>query len=180
MREMLKQDILLGSGTPRSASWKALPLCAEKEAKPRGNFAHLWGLGKLAIDSRAREVLGPILRDTCELLPFLPLAEGEVFHRFNLLARVDCLDKDKTRWFADKRTGKNTSEIEEYHFHPARFESSTLFLLPRSGTLYTVIGSGSPELEFKTVVEREGLTGLEFELLWSEGGPPIRRGSFLS
>jgi hypothetical protein len=178
MREMLKQDILLGSGTPRAANWKALPLYAEKEAKPRGNFAHLWGLGKLGIDSRASELLKPILRDTCELLPFLPFADGEVFHRFNLLARVDCLNKDKTRWFADKSTGANTSEIEEYHFHPSRLEKSSLFLLPKGGTLFAVTGTPTPEFEFKTVVEREGLTGLKFELLWSEGGPPIRRKSF--
>jgi hypothetical protein len=178
MREMLKQDILLGNGTPRAATWRALPLYAEKKAKLRGNFAHLWGLGKLAIDSRASELLKPILRDTCELLPFLPLADGEVFHRFNLLAKVDCLDKEKTKWFVNKSTGAKTSEIEEYHFHPSRFEKSSLFLLPKGGTLFAVTGTPTPEFEFKTVVEREGLTGLKFEAVWSEGGQPIRRRSF--
>jgi hypothetical protein len=29
-------------------------------------------------------------------------------------------------------------------------------------------------MEFKSVVEREGLTGLRFEELWSENGPPIK------
>lgn len=178
-KEILRADILLGIGTPRAASWKPLPLYAEKDTKPRGNFAHLWGLGKHAIDSRAIKILQPILEKTCELLPFMPLEDGEIFRRVNVLGRVDCLDEERTKWFVNKKTGEDSTEIEEYHFNPSRFESS-LFLLPKhGGALLTVTGTSVPELEFKTIIEREGLTGLRFVELWSEDGPPIRMRRFL-
>ncbi len=166
------------SGKPMLSTWTPLPMYVHKPMLERGNFAHFWGCsGKLIIDSRVREALGVILAGTCELLPLLPY-KGEVFHVMNVLECVDCLDEKKTRWRIGKSTGKKIG-IDEYHFAPDRFSKSTLFMLPKGAAPLTVTGLGAPESEFKTIVEREGLTGLKFEEIWSEGGPPIQAKSLL-
>jgi hypothetical protein len=171
--ELVKADILMRKGTPRLSSWNPPSIYVEKPELERGNFAHLWGFGGFVVDTHAREVLRSILEDTCELLPFLP-HEEEVFHKMNVLKMVDCLDMERTKWRINKATGQKSFQIEEFHFSPERFSESTLFKLPKDPALLTITGLGDPKLEFKSIVEREGLTGLRFEELWSENGPPIK------
>jgi hypothetical protein len=170
--EIVKADILQGRNVSKLATWVPPPIFVYKPELERGNFVHLWGFGGFAVDGRAHEVLKEILNETSELLPFLP-HEGEQFHRLNVLNIVDCLDLEKSKW-REKPNGSKSTQIEEYQFDPARIGGPTLFKLPKQAALLTVIGKHSVPQEFKTLVEREGLTGLKFEEIWSEGGPPIR------
>ena len=179
VRELLRADILMGQETPRLPSWIPAHLYPDKPMLERGNFAHLWGFGGFVADSRACEALRPILEQSCELLPFLP-HEGEIFHKINVLTIIDCLDMRRTKWRTNRATGKRLTEIEEYHFIPELLVEGGLFRLPKRGrTLLTVTGRAGQEDDFRAIVEREGLTGLKFEELWSENGPPIRSKSFI-
>jgi hypothetical protein len=162
--------------TPRSAQWTPLPLYAQNQKSKRGNFIFLWS-GNIAADSRACKALRPVFDRTCEFLPMLPY-DGEVFHVMNVLECVDCLDNEKTKWQVDQKTGRRL-QIEEYSFVPERFAESTLFKLPKRRVLLTVTGLKDLKYDFKSIVEREGLTGLEFEELWSDTGPQPRQKSFL-
>jgi hypothetical protein len=67
-----------------------------------------------------------------------------------------------------------STQIEEFQFDPTRFDRHTLFKLPKRAGLLTVDGLGRADPEFKALVENGGLTGLKFEEIWSESGPPIQ------
>jgi len=136
-----------------------------------------------AIDNHALAILRPLIETCCELLPLAPY-DGEVFHLINVLDTIDCLDQTKTTWLphsndAPKKRPKGSTaySIDEYCFDVKRLPKSALFKIPeqsRSAEL-TVSGLLSPNKEFKSIVEREGLTGLAFEELWSEDGPRTGR-----
>ena len=160
------RDLSHGVSRADAAYMVPLPMYFEKTKLKPGDFAYSF-CGGYALDSRACEVLRPILEQSCELLPLLP-HEEETFHLLNVLEIVDCMDEEGTRFAISKATGHKTIQIEKYQFAPDRFSESPLFKLPRRVGLLTVTGLIAPELEFKTIVEREGLTGLKFEELWSE------------
>jgi hypothetical protein len=84
----------------------------------------------------------------------------------HLLECVDCVDEEKTKWATHTRV--KMSQIEEYHFNPSRISGSTLFKLPKLVIPLTVTGLVDAQYEFRSIVEREGLTGLKFEELWSD------------
>jgi hypothetical protein len=89
------------------------------------------------------------------------------------LERVDCLDEEKTKWKIGEKSGKRFG-IDEYQFAPERFTQSSLFVLPNASALLTLTGLSDPQMEFKTIVESEGLTGLKFEEIWTREGTPIK------
>jgi hypothetical protein len=171
--EILKSDALRMDCTRKMPTWSPLPIFVDKPELKRGNFFYSWS-GHFLIDSKVREVLSPILDNTCELLPFLPY-EGETFFLMNVLECVDCLDKQKTQWTTAPRTGERISpgSIKEYYFNRERFSDSTLFKIPEQKTtkFLALTGMNDAGSEFKTIVEREGLTGLKFEEIWSDSGP---------
>ena len=170
--ELVDESLSLGRSTAWSERWSRPPVHSDSESSPIGNFAHIWGLEDFAIDDRAYEVLHPIFSDCCEFLPFLPY-QGKDFYWMNVLTIVDCLDHERTKQKIGK-SGKPFGKIEEYHFAPAQFTKATLFRVPKQVTLLTLTGTSHPQTEFKTLVERLGFTGLSFEEIWSEDGPPVK------
>ena len=170
--DLVRADIALGRGVRKLSTWRPLPLFVEKPERQKGNFAHLWGFEDFAIDSRACEILRPILEQTCELLPFLPY-EGHQYYRVNILNTVDCLNQEKTKWRM-RPNGKRSNGIEEFQFDLTRVGHHSLFKLPKRTGLLTTSGLETGGPEFKSLIEGAGLTGLKFEEVWSEGGPPIR------
>lgn len=149
---------------PMLSAWKPLRLVEESPKLKRGNFAHSWGGGFIA-DTRAIDTLRPIIEESCELLPLEPY-KGEALCILNVLTCIDCLDEGKTKRIIHS-SGTRLAQIEEYHFAPSRIAGSSLFKLPKQADFLTVTGLVEPASEFKSIVEREGLTGLKFEELWS-------------
>jgi hypothetical protein len=170
--EIVKADIVQGRNVSKLATWAPPPIFVHKPELERGNFTKVWGFNSFAVDTHACEVLKEIFDEKYELLPFLP-HEGESIYRLNVLNIVDCLDTEKTKWKL-RPNGENSFQIEEYQFDPTRFNQGTLFKLPKDPVHFAVTGLDGDKLDFKMLVEREGLTGLKFEEVWSEGGPPIR------
>jgi hypothetical protein len=155
-------------GTRRIASWNPLSLRPYKPGLPRGNFMYLWSLNFL-VDEYALNLLRPLLRSCCEFLPLAPY-EGQVFFLLNVLDCIDCLDKENTTWTSSKM-------IDEYSFNAHELPPGTLFKIPedRGALELTASGVATGGTEFKSIVEHEGLTGLEFEEVWSEEGPRVGR-----
>jgi len=158
-------------GRSKLATWKPLPMFEADGDLKSGNFARCWE-GGFIVDTRASAVLKPVLEKCAELLP-LKRYKGRVYHLLNVLNCLDCLDEQKTKWRVGKKN-KTRFAIEEFQFIPERLPDSTLFRIPKSVAFFTVVGHPKAEAEFKTIVEREGLTGLKFDEVWSEGGPPIK------
>ena len=169
--ETEKEDYSL-DGESKLTGWKPLPVFeADPALKPVGNFAHCWD-GGFMIDVRASSALNAILEKCAELLPLQPY-KGHTYHLLNVLNPLDCLDDLRTKWRIGKEHGKRIG-IEQYQFIPERLANATLFRLPKWISLFTAVGGRGAKVEFKTIIEREGLTGVRFVEVWSEGGPPIR------
>lgn len=156
---------------PLLANWTPPPLFEDTEKRAIGNFAHCWN-GGFIVDERTVNSLGHIFRDGCELLP-LKRHRGKKHYLLNVLNRIDCLDRERTKWKIG-RSGKSFGTIEEYQFAPGRFTHSTLFQVPKQVALLALTGTEDPQMEFKTSVESLGLTGLKFEEIWSQDGCAIK------
>lgn len=147
------------------ATWKPLRLYEDKARRKRGNFSRSWG-GGFVVDSRAMAVIQPILGDNCEFLPMLPY-NGEILFLMNLLTCIDALDKERTEFAIDEASHTKLSRILKYSFNPDRLLNVSIFKLPKRVGFFAATGTGHAELEFKTLVEQEELTGLMFRELWS-------------
>jgi len=95
------------------------------------------------------------------------------YYLLNVLKKLDCLDTENTLY--GERTG-----TAGYQFLPEKLTDSPLFTVKWTGGLFTVVGRPNAGVEFKTLVEQEGLTGLRFEEVWCEGGPTILLRDFYS
>lgn len=150
---------------PMLPAWIPLPLFSSEPERKVGNFAKSWG-GGLVVDSYGRQVLCPVFEKSCELLPMLPFRR-ETFCVMNVLLCVDCLDEASTKWRKTREGGPRCG-IDKYEFSKERLPNSSLFKIPQSPEIMVVTGLFEPELDFKSVVERNGLTGLKFVELWSD------------
>src|SRR5262249_42527274 len=101
------------------------------------------------------------LDQSCEPLPVE--CETEQFLICNVTCVVNALDKSRTIY-----DGPLPYHIEQYAFHPHRFEYSVFKILETAMTeVLCVEGLVDPNDEFKGTVERERLTGLRFMEIWS-------------
>lgn len=158
-RELIKCDRM-------DMTWRPLRLYEEHARLPRGNFARSWGGGFL-VDSRAMTAIQSILGDECEFLPMLPF-NGETLYLMNLLTCIDCLDREKTEFAIDEASGRKLSRAMNYCFHPDKISSASVFKLPKRVGVFAATGTGAGQPEFKTLIERQKLTGLIFRELWSD------------
>jgi hypothetical protein len=159
--EMFKMDC-----QPRLDAWKAPGVYISNPKHQAGNFSHLCS-GGIVCDSVATGELRDVLEMAGELLPFTH--QESPFFLLNVLACVNCLDDEKTKWVTGKTTGAKI-RIQEYHFHRERLSESTLFKIPEtaSGEILCVEGLKDPGDEFKARVEAGNLTGIQFEKIWSD------------
>ena len=147
-----------------AAAVGATPIVCWQPRERGGKFREFLG-GGLLIDSHGRQVLGPILEKSCELLPMLPYGR-ETFYVVNVVECVDCLDEASTEWRTSGESGVRYG-INKYEFSKVRFSDSSLFKIPKSPEIMVVSGLAEAESDFKSIVERNGLTGLKFQELWS-------------
>ena len=166
-----EEEYLL-DGKSKLSTWKPLPIFEADPGLELGNFAYCWD-GGFVVDTSAAEVLKPILEQCAELLP-LKGYKSRAYHLLNVLNCPDCLDEQRTKWRVGKKN-KTRFAIEEYAFMPEKLPDSTLFRIPKNVALFTVVDHPNSSAEFKKIVEREGLTGLKFDEVWSEDGRRSRR-----
>ena len=100
----------------------------------------------------------------------MPLThEGEQFFALNVTECINVLDNESTQWVYGQSTGARI-RIEQYAFHADRLTETPLFKIPETSRseILTVEGLKDPDDEFKSRVEKMGLTGLVFEEIWSD------------
>ena len=104
-----------------------------------------------------------------QLLP-LTLDGGELI-LLNVLECINCLDRANTLWLDGPSSGPD-ARIARYVFHSNRFIVSSIFKIPETcaSEVLVVERFGDPEEEFKAGVERAGIGGIAFELLWQQDG----------
>jgi hypothetical protein len=166
-QEKLSEGFIL-NGTSRIEGWKPLPVSWAKPRRRHANFEYAFCGQSYVIDGSVYAGIEQIFRDSCEFLPLV--MEGQQSHYLlNPVVRVDCLDEEKTKWRGLPGTNHSRYEVNEYHFIAGRVRSIPIFLLPDRCELYTATGVTTPDREFKSIIEREGFTGLKFRSVWSEG-----------
>jgi hypothetical protein len=131
-----------------------------------GTFA---GSHVLAFGDKAADVLQLFLDQAGEQLPLYH--EGRKLVLLNVTYVLNCLDARKSKYDPDL-----PHMIDKYVFQPERLEYS-LFKIPetRMSELLAVEGLAAPSDEFKAMVEQEGLTGLQFQKMWSSDPQRRRR-----
>jgi len=151
-------------GTTINDAWEPPSVYRGNPQKARPDIWGCMSFGAvMAVPLGVATQLVGFIDESCEGLPLE--CDGEKFLLCNVTCVVNALDQQKSR----HKEGL-PHWIEEYAFHPHRFEYS-LFKIPETamGEILCVEGLTSPEDEFKGTVEKYGLKGLKFKKVWSGG-----------
>ena len=163
----------IGNGKPCSG-WKPMELYFFNPSAPKPD---IFCAPSLVFNQRTCDLLKQSLESCGQLLPLTVKEEAGTHYLYNCTTVVDALDSKRSIWEYDRDL--DHSDIDVPSFHPERFKDVTLFLLPprQLPGLYVVERTGNPrDGEFKALVEQHDLTGLRFDLLWSDtDGPALPR-----
>ena len=152
-------------GKRKAASWQPLEVYVLHPALEVPDIWQLSASGStLIVAPDVAEKLAWPLRTAGELLPVRH--EGKDFLLCNVTEVVNCLDRGRTEFRRIGLQGFGIGPVK-YAFHPNRF-TTPLFKIPEEATaaLFALERSGDPDKELKAAVEKHGLKGIEFELLW--------------
>ena len=139
-------------GNPVGDNWEPLSV---KIASPKSPKPDLWPVaGTYALEKRAAEILAPVLDKCCELLP-LPFEDRELLV-INITAVVDCFDMENGVCHPEF-----TYLIEEYAF-VEQLITHSLFKIPQNHAYSLAAGDTGNSVEFKSLIEENGLKGVMF------------------
>ena len=148
-------------GTSHADDWEPLEMFVREPMLDRPD---VWQIaGSFAFEDHAADIVQLCLDQTSEQfkLPF----EDRILIVPNVTYVIDCLDKHQSDYDEEL-----PHMISEYSFHEDRLDFS-LFKIPetRMSELLTVEGVSSPDEEFKPLIEKHGLKGLQFQEIWTSG-----------
>jgi hypothetical protein len=152
----------------KSDEWRPPPVNIAEPELRKGNFFH-FDSDALICDDRCLEVLGEFFRRSGEVLD--PPHEAKMYHLINVTSCIDRLDRRNAKYDVVGSSAQGELVlIKKYAFHRDRLLDSGLFKIPEESvsSILLVEGFRKPQLEFRSLVRTAGLTGLTFELVWSE------------
>jgi len=156
------------NGVPFKKVWKTPTFYIEKPLVPKPNFFNAV-LG-IVCDEKAREIAGEAMEMAGEFLPIRVEGEKGQYWIYNITNTINVVDHKKSNW-QEYGSDPNDQILRRPAFVAARFGEETIFKIreDRGARMYCVEFTGDPDDgEFKAVVEHNGLTGLEFELVWTD------------
>ena len=159
-------------GSPKAADWdpEGALIQIERGKRFAGDFV-LPGLAFVfAMTGRASTILRLITENVGELLP-LRTPEGERFSLLNVTPMIDCIDHRRTR--GERDADGTYFDIERYEFDISALPKASLFRPTHDWSLFALEGAVAEDLDFKLVVERNGLQGLRFREVWNDDGSPV-------
>ncbi len=161
-------DALACKGVPKE-HWSPPPMHFGNPLRPEPDFWEATVAGAFAVHPRALDLVGMFFERAGQMLPIrFKHLELTVC---NILQVYDCVDPERSEWLRMPRTGEPYA-VNKPYFVPEHFEASTLFKIPtRELDIFCWESNRDPEEEFKACVEANRLTGLQFELAWSDEKP---------
>jgi hypothetical protein len=152
------------NGTPRLDTWTKPPVYVYEPRLERPDIWHIVTAAVLVASPPIIEMLEPFVSEAGELLPVQLTENGETLYALNILRDFDCLES----------TDADLSELRLYpNFMPHRLPESGLLKIPQVDTTHIFCLERDDDAEsFRARIERHGLTGLTFELVWSEVSGP--------
>ena len=163
------------SGVPFPRRWEPLELYLEQPKYPQPDFFS-FGSTVFVCSDRVRDLVGEALADDGEFLPVSIEGNSTPHFIYNITSCPPVFDSEKSLWtyFGPKNAYK---DLVMPAFRAERFGEESVFKFADvgAGTMYCLERTGDAEDgEFKALVERERLTGIDFKLVWdSETGPVI-------
>ena len=158
-------DALECRGVPKQA-WSPPPMHFGNPLKPEPDFWSCTVAGAFAVHPRALPTVGMFIERAGQMLPIR--FKNLELTVCNILQVYDCIDADRSEWRTMPSTGERYS-VKRPYFVPQHFEASTLFKIPtRNLDIFCWESNQDPEEEFKACVDANKLTGLRFELIWSD------------
>jgi hypothetical protein len=153
-------------GVPFDGNWKTPTFYIEKPLVPKPDF--FWPGGSAVVcNEKAREIAGEAMEMSGELLPIRVEGEKGKYWIYNITNTINVVDAKKSKW----QELCTCRMMMRPAFIASRFGEETIFKIPedRGASMYCVEFTGDPDDgEFKAVVEHNGLTGLSFELIWTD------------
>lgn len=136
---------------------------------PKSDFLYS-GIDFLICNEKARDLAAEPLEMSGEFLPIRVEGESGKYWIYNVTNTINVFDSKKTVW---RKFGPEPDArmIEKPAFIASRFGEESIFKIAEDrGTLmYCVERTGDPDDgEFKAVVEQNGLTRIEFKLVWTD------------
>jgi hypothetical protein len=155
------------------SNWIAPKVYVPNPLLPVGDF-YRFGHDGIAISKAGKAAFGHLFGADCELLP-IRNEVGEEFYVLNPTTCVDCLDKHRSIEILTKGVSGVSLGLHRILFEETRVPSPEIrmFVVPETRQFhrYTVERDGNPQNEFKASIEQNGLTGLQFVLIWDSELP---------
>jgi len=156
-------------GIPLGREWTPRTFYFEKPLEPKSNFLYLC-CDAFVCDERARELAGEPLEMAGEFLPINIEKENGNYWIYNVTNCINAVDSERSQW---EKLGPDPEDriMDKPAFIASRFGEETIFKIPedRVTSIYCVEFTGDPDDgEYKATVEHHGLTGLLFELVWTD------------
>lgn len=161
-------DMLEFDGLPKKEGWKPIKFYVDNPLKRQGDFFSFINPSAFACSQKAIDKLGRFWNLSSELLPIY-LEDNTPLYIVNVIDCVNALDHENIR-YDYYNDGTRSNRILKYAFHPRRFHESTIFKIPEKADtlILTYEGIRAPGDEFITCYKQSELSGLRFELLYSD------------
>jgi hypothetical protein len=175
---IIKRDSNEFQGKPYSKKWSPYAVWLDKPRLPRPDF-FAYDPQVLCCTERAIKLAGEPMETAGELLPIRIEGEKTKLWLLNITECINVVDHKNSQWREWGPGGPAFRSLVTPAFRSERFgEHTSLFKIPEDYglTIYCLERSGDVyDGEFKALVEHHGLTGLEFELIWTDRKPAARK-----
>lgn len=158
------------TGRPYGQKWKQPLLQISMPLLPHPDFFN-FGVGAFVCNQRAFVSAAEPLEMSTELLPVSIKGESGIFHIVNVTNAIAAIDAARSVW-QDGYPSRDglVKLLVRPAFTPQMLGEVSLFKIPEDGAInvYCIERTSDPgDGEFKAIVEHEGLTGIQFELIWT-------------
>jgi hypothetical protein len=157
-------------GKPFSREWRPITLYIGKARLPEPDLLCAFPIVRLPVcNERAMTVLGKLMKACGELLPVRVAKKKGKFHLLNVTRMLPkVLHHKESTW---RQIDRDFKLLKQPVFFGDRLPRDvSLFKIPEfAQKTYCLERTGKPEgNEFKALVEKHGLTGLVFHLVWTD------------
>lgn len=161
-------------GRPFPKKWRRVELHFSEPLWPRADF-YTFQSGVFVCTERAKALVGPSLAKVGEFLPVFIEGEAETHYLYNVTDCSPYIDPVRSIWecstsFPEELEDPTKGMLATPAFDLRKMEKRTVFKIPQEPAIYCTE-------QFETLVKDQKLTGLRFQLAWSDksGPTPLER-----
>lgn len=156
----------LFDGKPYPREWPAVELYLRNGKKQKPDI-YMFGGYALVFPDKVKKLIEVALDEVGELFPVTIKGDKSRYYFLNVTNSMNVLDQKRSKWWCSGGK-KGYKTLEEPAFRPDLFGRQSIFKIPDDGgaAIYCLERSSPDGMGFKEIVEKHGLTGLQFDLVW--------------